>query len=118
MAAAFFNLLADPALARAESAGTAPGAQVHPEVVTAMREAGLELSGAAPRRLTAALAGRADHLITMGCGDACPVVPGLVPEDWPFPDPRGRPLDEVRAIRDGIRARVVALLAERGWQRS
>jgi arsenate reductase len=117
MAAAFFNRLADPALARAESAGTAPGPRVHPEVVAAMQEEGIELAAVTPRLLTPVLAARADVLVTMGCGDACPVVPGLIPEDWPLPDPKGRPPDEVRAIRDTIHARVVALLAEHGWAR-
>lgn len=118
MAAAFFNQLADPAQARAVSAGTAPGERVHPEVVTAMRESGIDLSSARPRQLTAELARTADALVTMGCGDACPVVPGLVPDDWPLPDPRGKPLAEVRGIRDETRARVLALLEQRGWRRA
>jgi len=115
MAAALFNQLADPAKARAVSAGTSPGDRVHPEVVTAMREVGIDLSNAKPRLLTPALAGGAQALVTMGCGDACPVVPGVVPVDWPLPDPQGRPIEEVRSIRDAIRARVVALLREREW---
>jgi len=115
MAAALFNQLADPSKARALSAGTSPGTRVHPEVVAVMREIGVDLSGAKPGRLTRELAGRAQALVTMGCGDACPVVPGLVPVDWPLPDPKDRPLDEVRGIRDEIRTRVIALLRERGW---
>ena len=111
MAAAFFNQLADPARARAESAGTTPGNRVHPEVVEAMKEVGLSLAGAKPRLLTPELAQTADILITMGCGDQCPVVPGLVPVDWPLDDPKGRPLPEVRRIRDEIRARVKQLVA-------
>ncbi|HEV8612368.1 MAG TPA: arsenate reductase ArsC, partial [Gemmatimonadales bacterium] len=92
MAAAFFNALADPAKARAESAGTEPGDRVHPEVLAAMQEVGIDLSAARPRLLTPQLAATADVMITMGCGDACPVVPGLVPLDWPLTDPKGRPL--------------------------
>lgn len=117
MAAAFFNLLADPERARALSAGTAPGTRVHPEVVTVMEELGVDLRQAAPRLLTDELARGALLLVTMGCGDACPHVPGLLRDDWPLPDPKGRPLQEVRSIRDEIRTRVIALLQQRGWQR-
>ena len=117
MAAAWFDVLADPEKARAVSAGTEPGERVHPEVLEAMREVGLDLSGAKPRRLTGELAADAAMLVTMGCGEACPAVPGLRRDDWPFPDPKGRPLEEVRAIRDGIRARVQRLLEEEGWAR-
>ena len=109
MAAAFYNALSKDG-SRAISAGTQPGTRVHPEVVTVMREAGLDLSQAQPQRLTAELAQSADLLITMGCGDECPVVPGLQRDDWPLADPKAKPLDEVRAIRDQIRARVEALL--------
>lgn len=109
MAAAFFNQLA-PAGARAISAGTNPGARVHPEVVEVMREVGIDLSAAVPRKLTAELAGDAELLITMGCGDECPVVPGLRRDDWPLEDPKGRSLDEVRRIRDEIRGRVEKLV--------
>lgn len=115
MAAGFFNQLADPARARAVSAGTEPGSHLHPEVITAMREAGIDLSSSRPQLLTPELAAQANVLVTMGCEEACPVVPGLVPQDWPLPDPKGRPLEEVRRIRDEIRARVGALLEERGW---
>jgi len=110
MAAAFFNALADPAKARAESAGTQPGERVHPEVLAAMKEAGIDLSGVKPRKLTQQLAEQADMLITMGCEEACPVVPGLVPDDWPLPDPKGQPIEKVREIRDEIRRRVTELL--------
>ena len=110
MAAAWFNQLADPSHAQAISAGTEPGERVHPVVVDAMREVGINLSGARPQRLTDDLARGATMLITMGCGEACPHVPGLKRDDWPLPDPKGRPIDEVRQIRDEIRARVVALL--------
>jgi arsenate reductase len=115
MAAAFFGAIADPARARAVSAGTQPGERVHPEVVTVMGEAGIELAGARPRLLTRELAAGAQLLVTMGCGEACPVVPGLGREDWPLPDPKGQPLERVRAIRDEVRARVERLVAERGW---
>ena len=111
MAAAFFNALADPLKARAISAGTAPGERVHPEVVAAMREAGLDLSGATPQKLTSELAAGASLLVTMGCGDACPYVPGLRLEDWPLPDPKGQPAAVVSGIRDDIRRRVEALVA-------
>jgi arsenate reductase (thioredoxin) len=110
MAAAFFNQLADGAKAEAVSAGTNPGERVHPEVLTVMREAGIDLSGAKPQKLTEALASEAQLLITMGCGDQCPYVPGLKRDDWPLRDPKGLPLEEVRAIRDEIRARVQALV--------
>ena len=83
MAAAFFNKLADPSKARALSAGTTPGNRVHREVVAVMREEGIDLSRARPRKLTTELAGEAQLLITMGCGDECPYVPGLRREDWP-----------------------------------
>lgn len=115
MAAALFNQLADPAKARAVSAGTKPAERVHPEVVAVMREAGLDLSGAVPRQLTAQMSSEAGWLITLGCGEDCPVVPGLKRDDWPFPDPHGRSLDEVRALRDGIRAKVEAFVADQGW---
>jgi arsenate reductase len=118
MAAAFFNLLADPGKARAISAGTDPGPRVHPEVVTAMREKGIDVAGARPQRLTDELATSAQLLITMGCGDACPVVPGLQRDDWPLADPKGQPVERVRAIRDDVEGRVRALLAARDWLRS
>ena len=118
MAAALFDALADKTRARAVSAGTQPGERVHPEVVVAMAELGIDLSGAKPRRLTLELAKQGSLLVTMGCGDACPVVPGLRRDDWPLSDPKGKPLEEVRRIRDEIRARVAALLTAEGWQRS
>jgi arsenate reductase (thioredoxin) len=118
MAAAFFNQLADPAKARAISAGTQPGTQVHPEVAATMRELGIDLSRAQPTRLTAELAQGAALLVTMGCGEGCPFVPGARVEDWPLPDPKGGPPERVRAIRDEIRQRVQALLADEGWGRA
>jgi arsenate reductase len=118
MAAAFFNALTDPAKARALSAGTEPAERVHPEVVAAMEEAGIDLAGAKPRRLTRDLAAQGSLLVTMGCGDACPVVPGLRRDDWPLLDPKGKPAEQVRGIREEIRERVRALVAENGWERS
>ncbi|HVO31564.1 MAG TPA: arsenate reductase ArsC [bacterium] len=115
MAAALFNRAADPSLARAVSAGTQPGTRVHPEVVQAMAELGVDLSGAKPQRLTDELARGAGLLVTMGCGDACPFVPGLRRDDWPLPDPKGQPLARVREIRDDIAGRVAALVAANGW---
>ena len=110
MAAAFFNALADPARARAVSAGTRPADRVNPVVVEAMREAGIDVSTATPRHLTAELARDARWLITMGCGDECPVVPGVRREDWPLADPANQPIEQVRAIRDEVRARVRAFV--------
>jgi arsenate reductase (thioredoxin) len=110
MAAALFNQLADPSKARAISAGTEPGNHVHPEVAEAMREVGIDLAGVVPRKLTDDLARQAQVLITMGCGDACPFVPGARVEDWPLPDPKGQPIGVVRQIRDDVRARVEDLL--------
>jgi arsenate reductase len=116
MAAAWFNLLSDPARARAISAGTDPGPRVHPEVIVAMNEVGIDLSGASTSTLTTELAQRAQLLITMGCGDQCPVVPGLKRDDWPLDDPKGKPLAQVRTIRDDIRRRVEMLLDHEGWR--
>jgi arsenate reductase len=94
------------------SAGTTPAAHVHPEVVEVMRELGLDLSDRKPQLLTQVLAERADVVVTMGCGDACPYVPGKRYIDWDLPDPKGRPLDEVRAIREDIARRVDLLLTD------
>jgi arsenate reductase len=94
------------------SAGTTPGERVHPEVVEAMLELGIDLSGRSPRRLTDDLARWADVIVTMGCGDECPYIPGKRYVDWDLPDPKDRPLGEVRVIRDDIAARVAALSAE------
>jgi protein-tyrosine-phosphatase len=94
------------------SAGTTPGDRVHPEVVEVMRELGVDLSGRTPRALTRELAERADVVVTMGCGDECPYIPGKRYVDWDLPDPKGRPLDEVRATRDDIARRVEGLVRE------
>ena len=114
IAAAWFNQLADPAQACAISAGTDPGERVHPEVVEAMREVGIDLDGIVPQKLTEDLARQAQVLVTMGCGDACPVIPGARVEDWPLLDPKGQPLEIVRQIRDDIRAKVEDLIARDG----
>jgi len=115
MAAAFFNSMADAGKARAVSAGTQPVERVHPEVVAVMKEAGLDLSKAHPQRLDLELARGASLLVTMGCGDECPVVPGARRDDWPLLDPKGLPIEHVRTIRDEIRSRVQSLLEAEGW---
>jgi len=115
MAAAFFNALADPGKACAVSAGTEPGTAVHPEVVTAMQEIGIDVASAQPTLLTGAIAQAVQLLITMGCGEACPFVPGLRREDWNLEDPKGQPPERVRTIRDDIRSRVEQLLTTEGW---
>lgn len=117
MAAAFFNALVDPSKARGVSAGTQPGERVHPEVLAAMKEIGIDLSSAKPQKLTDALAREAHMLITMGCGDACPVVPGLRRDDWPLEDPKGKPVERVREIRDDVKQRIASLLQREGWGR-
>lgn len=117
MAAALFDALADPTRARAISAGTDPGPRVHPEVVSAMKERGIDLTSVTPRKLTDDLASRALLLVTMGCGEACPAVSGLERDDWPLEDPKGKPIERVREIRDDIERRVRVLLETRGWLR-
>jgi arsenate reductase len=117
MAAALFNHRADPAKARAISAGTEPGNHVHPEVVQAMQELGVDLAAVVPQKLTRDLASTASLLVTMGCGEACPVVPGLERDDWPLEDPKGKPIERVREIRADIAERVRGLLQVRGWLR-
>lgn len=117
MAAAIFNALADARLVTGVSAGTQPADRIHPVVLDAMREVGLDLGGAAPRKLTEALARTASMLVTMGCGEACPYVPGLTMVDWQIPDPKDRPLEEVRVIREAIQACVVRLLHAHGWEK-
>src|SRR3954465_8671607 len=97
---------------RALSAGTTPGDRVHPEVVEVMRELGIDLADRTPQRLTTELAEQADVVVTMGCGDECPYIPGKRYLDWDLPDPKGRPVADVRAIRDEIAARVSRLVEE------
>ena len=97
---------------RALSAGTRPGERVHPELVEVMRELGVDLAGRRPRGLTRELAEEADVVVTMGCGDECPYIPGKRYIDWDLEDPKGRPVEEVRATRDDIASRVEALVAE------
>ena len=112
MSAAFFNQFVDPDLARAISAGTHPAEYVHPVVVDAMREAGIDLSNAKPQKLAVELAQNAEMLITMGCGDECPYVPGLRRDDWPLPDPKGQGIESVRRTRDEIKRRILDLLEQ------
>ncbi len=114
MAAAWFNQLADTSKARAVSAGTAPADRVHSEVAEVMREVGLDLAGAVPRKLTPEFAQQAQVLVTMGCGDRCPYVPGARIEDWPLADPKGQSADTVRRLRDDIKSRVEDLIRREG----
>lgn len=111
MSQALFEQTAGPRHT-ALSAGTTPSAQVHPEVVAVMRELGIDLSDRQPQLLTPELAQQADIVITMGCGDQCPFIPGKRYLDWDLPDPKDRPLDEVRATRDELQTRVTALITE------
>ena len=115
MAAAWFDTIADPTKARAISAGTAPGSSVHSEVVEVMRELGIDLSSASPRLLTTEIAATSSVLVTMGCGETCPVVPHVRREDWPLEDPKGKSAERVREIRDQIRVKVTALVDAHGW---
>ena len=116
MAAALLTLLADPTKVRGVSAGTQPGARVHPEVLVAMRELGVDLEGVQPQLLTPAMVAASGFLITMGCGEACPVAPPSVQRlDWPLEDPKGKTMERVREIRDEVRQRVEALIAAQGW---
>ncbi len=116
MAAAWFNALADNNKAHAVSAGTQPASRVHPEVVQAMGEVGIDLESATPRRLTDDLARDAAILITMGCGEQCPHIPGLRHLDWPLEDPKGKPVERVREIRDEVKTLVQNLLRAEAWQ--
>jgi arsenate reductase (thioredoxin) len=111
MSQALFERAAD-GRHEALSAGTTPAERVHPEVVEAMRELDIDLADRKPRALTRELAEQADVVVTMGCGDACPYIPGKRYLDWDLPDPKGRPLDEVRATRDEIERRVRELAEE------
>ena len=115
MAAALFNQMVDPSRARAISAGTRPGTRVHPNVVAAMQEVGIDLTAVKPLLLTPDLAGGATLLVTMGCGEECPTLPGVERDDWPLDDPATLPIEGVRVVRDEIRRRVSRLLESRGW---
>jgi arsenate reductase len=113
MSAALLELVAEGRHA-ARSAGSDPGERVHPKVVEVMRELGIDLVGRIPHRLDRSDAEWADVVVTMGCGDACPYIPGKRYLDWDLPDPKGLPLPEVRLIRDEIRSRLKALVADLG----
>jgi arsenate reductase len=117
MAAAFFNSLADPNKARAVSAGTEPADKVHAEVTRVMRELDFDLSQAKPQKLTPEVAAGAEMLITMGCKENCPFIPGAQVLDWPLPDPKSLALFRVREIRDEIRSRVEKLIEQHHWQK-
>jgi arsenate reductase len=117
MAAAFFNELADPAKATAISAGTQPADRVADTVVSVMKEVGVDLSDEQPRELTAKIQAESNFLVTMGCGEACPLIPAFRRADWEIDDPADQPIDRVRAIRDDVRAKVAELVAARGWGR-
>jgi len=117
MARAFFSALADPAKAEAISAGTQPGDRVHPEVIDVMREVGIDVAASRPQKLTEQLAKDAFLLVTMGCGDECPYIPGLKRDDWPLDDPKGKPVEQVRRIRDEVLSRVSTLIDAHGWRR-
>jgi arsenate reductase len=116
IAAALFNQYADASKARAISAGTQPADRVHPEVVDVMRMRGIDLSAHRPRRLTPELAETANWLITMGCGDECPVVPGTRRDDWPIEDPKGQPATAVAEVVDEIGGRVRRLVDQQRWR--
>ena len=110
MSAAFFNQYADPEKAHAVSAGTQPADRVHPEVMEVMKEIGIDLSATKPQKLTPEFARDAYLLVTMGCGEECPFLPGLRRDDWPLPDPKGQGIEQVRMIRDEIEKRVKAFI--------
>ena len=109
MAAAFARAIGEDRVV-IHSAGTAPGEQLNPAVIEVMRERGLDLTGLAPQALTEAMGLKSDVIVTMGCGDTCPVYPGTRYVDWELTDPAGLSLEEVRPIRDEIEARVISLL--------
>lgn len=115
MAAAFFNKYADATKAHAISAGTQPASQVHPEVKIVMDEIDISLAGAQPKLLTAELAKDAKFLITMGCKENCPYIPGLQILDWPFQDPKGQSLEKIRTTRDNIKAQVLEFMTKNFW---
>lgn len=116
IAAALFNQFSDASKARAISAGTQPAQRVHPEVVAAMQQRGIRLASQTPQKLTPALAATAQWLITMGCGDQCPVVPGTRRDDWPIPDPKGQSSAVVDGVIADLDARVRRLIDEQRWR--
>ncbi len=116
MASAFFNKMADAKVARSISAGTEPALKVHPEVLQVMNELSIDLSKAQPTKLTTELASAAQMLVTMGCGEKCPFVPGLKIIDWNLQDPKGQGLEQVRMIRDQIQKLVFEMVTENGWK--
>jgi arsenate reductase (thioredoxin) len=111
MAAGFLRHLAGETIT-VRSAGSAPAATVNPVAIAAMKEAGIDISGEVPKKLTDAAVGASTVVITMGCGDVCPVFPGQRHEDWKLDDPAGQGIDAVRPIRDDIERRVRALIAD------
>ncbi|AZZ37059.1 low molecular weight phosphatase family protein [Bdellovibrio sp. qaytius] len=115
MAAAFFNKFADPSKATAISAGTEPASKVHPEVLEVMKEVGIDLSNAYPTLLTQELASNVQLLVTMGCGEKCPYVPGLQIKDWLLEDPKGKSIEQVRSTRDKIKLLIQDLIKDRKW---
>ena len=115
MAAAWFNRIADPLKAHAISAGTEPANHVHPVVIEAMKEKGVDLAKAEPQRLTIELAQGAAFLVTMGCGENCPYVPGVPVLDWPLPDPKGQGIESVRVIRDEVESLVRDFVKQNAW---
>lgn len=117
MSQAIFEHLAD-GRHQAQSAGTTPADRIHPNVIAAMKEEGVDLSGRVPRMLTDDLARWADIVVTMGCGDACPVIPGRRYIDWELTDPKDLPLNDVRRIRNDIKGRVAALVEDLDAERS
>jgi arsenate reductase (thioredoxin) len=111
MAAGYMRALSGGAV-EVRSGGSEPGDQINPMAIAAMAEEGIDISQAVPQLMTTEQVQESDAVITMGCGDVCPVFPGKRYEDWELTDPKGKSLDEVRVIRDDIKARVSALLAE------
>eukprot|EP00877_Chromochloris_zofingiensis_P010832 jgi/Chrzof1/6001/Cz17g00080.t1 len=116
IAKAWFNLLVEPESASAISAGSRPASHVHPEVLQAMQEVGVDLSDAEPQKLTAELASTVKILVTMGCGEECPYVPGVDVVNWQIPDPHGQSVEGVREIRDYLKGKVQELIKDKGFK--
>ncbi len=115
MAAAFFNSIASINKAVAISAGTEPGDAIHPEVISVMEEIGLDMQNLKPQFLSNEIAHTAHYLITMGCGETCPFVPGTIRYDWQLEDPKGKSIEKVREIRDQIKMLVQTLIEDNNW---